>query len=48
MRFNAVVASALYSSAFLAGVVLAQDDVDAEASTSSVAEKATFTVSYTC
>lgn len=41
MRLNAAVASALYGSAILAGTALAQDD--AETSTSSVAERPTFT-----
>ena len=43
MRFNA--AAALYASALLAGTTLAQEDVEADASPSSVAEKPTFTVS---
>jgi len=41
MRFNA--AAALYASALLAGTTLAQEDVEADASPSSVAEKPTFT-----
>ena len=46
MRFSAAVASALYSSALLAGHVFAQEDVDADAAaTSSAPEKAVFTVS---